>query len=309
MHTRLIFPMLILAACIILPRSVPAAEAEKAPQTQNTRSKMIFGVPVNVNMAGPGSMPEGVLYTAINASFSDKVTPHGNTTRRLSDSFNQAWLLKVRYGITEYLEIWSTTPYTNSRRTNPEPNPQSIYGINDTVVCFTFGPWHERRGDPFTASASAGVWVPMAAWGADHPAGLGVMGFRGQAAVGKFLTNNIKIETEGVWTTRFGRGNQGVRLGDQFQWNSQIRYLFDYFDIGLESTLVRQLTSDQKKDGRTRDMRSKSTEWFVGPSVNFAIDPLGMWVGVGALFPVMQDYQSPTKAENVRFELKIAKLW
>jgi hypothetical protein len=308
MNIRRIFSMLILAAYIISPQSVLAAEEAKAPQAKSTRSKLIFGVPVNVNIAGPGSMPEGVLYTAINTSFADKVTPTGNT--KSSDVFSQTWLLKLRYGITDYLEVWTTTPYINNRRTNPEPNPQVIYGIGDTVLALTFGPWHERRGDAFTASASVGVWLPMAAWGDDHPPGLGVMGFRGQAAVGKFLTKDIKIETEGVWNTRFDRGNQNVRLGDQFQWNSQIRYLFDYFDIGVESSMVWQHSSDRFISGLgTRDLRNGYTEWFVGPSVNVAIEPLGMWAGIGAFFPVMRYTDSPTKVENVRLEFKRAKLW
>jgi len=38
-------------------------------------------------------------------------------------------------------------------------------------------------------------------------------GFRGQAAVGKFLTKDVKIETEGVWSsTRFAPGKQDVRI-------------------------------------------------------------------------------------------------
>ncbi|MCL2122531.1 MAG: hypothetical protein FWH34_00425 [Desulfovibrionaceae bacterium] len=309
MKNRCIFLAFLLAACMISPQSVPAAEAKKDPQPQSTRSRMIFGPPVNVNISGPGSMPEGVLMTGINVSFADKVTPFGNASRS-SDVFSQTWLLKVRYGITDYLEIWTTTPYINNRRTNPEPNPQFIYGIGDTVLNLTFCPWHERRGDSFTASASAGLWLPMAAWGAHHPPGLGVMGFRGQAAVGKFLTKDIKIETEGVLNARFARGNQDVRLGDQYQWNSQIRYLFDYFDIGVESSMVWQLSSDKVISGLgARDLRNGYTEWFVGPSVNVAIDPLGMWAGIGAFFPVMRYTDSPTKVENVRFEFKIAKLW
>jgi len=311
MDTRRIFFMIILAAYIISPQSSLAAEETKTPQAQSTRSKMIAGVPVNVNIAAAGSMPEGVLYTGINASFADKVTPTGNT--KSSDVFSQAWLLKLRYGITDYLEIWSTTPYLNMQRTNPEPSRPVIYGVADSVLSLTLAPWQERRGDPVTASVSAGFWLPVGAWGKDNPAGYGTTGFRGQAAVGKFLTKDIKVDTEGVWNTRFVRGNQDVRLGDQFQWNSQIRYLFDYFDIGVESTLIWQIASYREKTnqaGPSMDMRNGYTEWLVGPSVNVACEPLGMWVGVGAFFPVMQRYQSDgAKVENVRLEFKIAKLW
>ena len=310
MKTRSLFlRTFLLTVCIISLLPTLTAEAEQVPQKQSTRSKMIFGPPVNVNIAGPGSMPEGVLMTGINTSFADKVTKFGNPSRS-PDVFSQAWLLKLRYGITDYLEVWTTTPYYHQRRTNPEPTPHTIYGVGDTVLALTFGPWHERRGDPVTISGSVGLWLPMAAWGDDNPPGLGVLGFRGQAAVGKFVTKDIKVETEGVWSTRFARGNQEVRLGDQFQWNSQIRYLFDHFDIGVESSMVWQFSSDRYISGRgTRDLRNGYTEWFVGPSVNVAIEPLGMWAGIGAFFPVMRYTDSPTKVENVRFEFKIAKLW
>ena len=318
MHIRLVFILFILAACIISPQTVPAAEAEKAPQTQSARSKNIFGPPVNVNISGPGTVPEGVLYTAINASFADKVRNTRNARGdrgRPSDTFQQLWLLKLRYGITDYLEIVSVTPYVNQRITNPEPKRYStIYGLMDSTLYFALAPWQERRGDPFTASISAGVWLPVGAWGRDNPPGYGVAGFRGQAAVGKWLNKDIKIETEGVWSsTRFASGNQDVRLGDQFQWNSQIRYLFNYFDIGLESTLIWQLNSHRERTTSryaSGDMRNSSTEWFVGPSVNVAIEPLDMWVGLGAFFAAMQRFQGvQRKVENVRFEFKIGKLW
>jgi len=301
--------MLIVAAFSISPQYSSAAEAEQKAQKQNTRSKMLFAPPVNVNLMGAGGVPDGMLLTNINTSFADKIRPLDGA-RRGSDVFSQTWLLKLRYGITDYLEIWSTTPYINNRRTNPEPNPQYIYGIGDSYLGLVFTPWHERRGDPFSASASAAALVPIAAWGDHHPAGFGVWGFRGQAAIGKFLTQDIKIETEGVWVTRFDRGNQDVHIGDQFQWNGQIRYLFNYFDIGIESSLVWQLASDRKRPGQgVVDLRNGYTEWFVGPSVNFAIDPLGMWAGLGAFFPVMQRYQTPSKVENIRIEFKIGKVW
>ncbi|MDR2696174.1 MAG: transporter [Deltaproteobacteria bacterium] len=314
MKTTCLLLMFILAACGISPQPAPAAEEEQSARKQSTRSRMIFGPPVNVNIAGPGSMPEGVLLTGINTSFANKITPVGNAGSRASDVFGQQWLLKLRYGITDYLEIWSTIPYINNRRTNPEPNPQYIYGVADSVLALTLCPWHERRGDPLTASASAGVLLPVAAWGKDHMPGMGVMAFRGQAAVGKFLTKDIKIETEGLWITRFARGNQNVRLGDQFQWNSQIRYLFNSFDIGLESSLVSQTASDREARGNVSSMRNGYTEWFVGPSVNVAIEPLSMWVGLGAFFPVLYSLHDERRApaakmENVRVEFKIGKLW
>lgn len=320
MKTRWIVLMLLLVACALVPQYVSAAEteAEKDAPKQSTRSKMIVGIPVEVNLMGAGGLPDGKLLTEINASFADSVRSQGErTNRNMSDVFAQTWVMRVRYGITDYLEAWAVTPYINDYRSNPQPAsggsgvPNTIYGIGDTFLGLLYTPLHERRGDPLTLSASAAALVPMAAWGVDHPAGFGVWGFRGQAAIGKFLTQDIKVETEGVWVSRFGgRGNQDVQIGDQFQWNTQARYLFDTFDIGLESTMIWQLTSYRYQPGQgNTDLRSFSHEWYVGPSVNFAMDKLGMWAGFGVFFPVVQRFQSPGKVENLRVEFKIGKIW
>ena len=82
------------------------------------------------------------------------------------------------------------------------------------------------------------------------------------------------------------------------------------FDIGLESVLTKTESSDKRlPTGDHINTYSGTTEWVVGPSINLAIEPLKMWVGVGAFFPVMQEAKSSTKMEDVRWEFKIAKVW
>ena len=308
MRTVCVFLMFVAISFAASPQPSMATEAEKDTLKQNTRSRMIFGPPVNVNLMGAGGMPEGKLLTVINTSFAEKTRAKDGA--KSPDVFSQVWLLKLRYGITDYLELWSTTPYISNRRTNPEPDPKNIYGVGDSFLGLLFSPLHERRGDPLTASVSAAFLIPIAAQGSHHPPGMGVSGFRGQAGVGKFLTRSLKIETEGVWNTRFDRGNQDVRLGDQFQWNGQVRYLFDHFDLGLESNLTWQRSSDRVFPGLGAvDLRNGYTDWFIGPSANFAIDKLGMWAGIGVFLPVIQRFDSPSKVENARFEFKIGKIW
>ena len=145
-------------------------------------------------------------------------------------------------------------------------------------------------------------------------------GARGAAAVGAWVTKDIKMDTEFVWSGPFERGNQNVERGDQWQWNTNIRYLWDWIDVGFESSLVVQESGNKKIDGRwlangswrdssTTNTRNGYTEWLVGPSMNVAVDSLGMWAGIGAFFPVVQDYKGPAKVEDVRWELKIGKVW
>jgi len=60
--------------------------------------------------------------------------------------------------------------------------------------------------------------------------------------------------------------------------------------------------------GKT-SLKNGSTEWFVGPSINYAIDRYNLWFGIGIFFPVVQNFDSPTKAEDYQLTFKIGKVW
>jgi hypothetical protein len=182
----------------------------------------------------------------------------------------------------------------------------------------------------------------MAAWSKDSMPGMGVWGHKVQVGIGKsFFDRRLKIETEGVWLGRWSRGNERVRIGDQFQWNTQIRYMFDWFDIGIENYMYWKQSNVTDRNGPPGfsgsrpihpdegpgdfNMRNGCFEWYVGPSMNFAIEPLKMWAGIGVFFPVYQEpfysvkrYGDQTtrflpggggRFENARFEFKIGKTW
>lgn len=282
------------------PREEPAKQ-------QSGRAKMLFGQPVNVNIAGGGTLPKGKALTILNASFADKT--NGKRGYSGSDVFSQLWLAKFRYGITDNLELSMTAPYINNKRSNPRPHPEHIEGFSDTAVALVVAPFNLHQGDPVAWSIYAGLLTPTGTGGKNHLPGVGVWGWRLSTGVATFLTDNIKADMDVSWSGPFERGNQKVRRGDQFQWNSQVRYLFDNFDIGLESTLVHQESGDKSTSAGDLNLRNGYTEWLVGPSVNVPIDALNMWAGVGVFFPVMQDYKGPAAVEDARFEFKIGKLW
>lgn len=305
---------LLFCGAMLLALSTPGLAAEEAvtaqekPKVQSTRAKALFGAPVNVNIAGGGSLPKGTALTMINTSLANKQRSERGYAG--SDIFSQVWLLKMRYGITNHLEIATTLPYINNDRDTQAVGPKHIEGFADQVVQFTFAPWNQHQGDSFSAGLTAGVLIPTGTWGKNHVPGVGVWGGRLAAGIGKFVTRNIKLDTELVWSGAFERGNQKVKRGDQFQWNTNMRYLFDYVDFGIESTLVYQDSGDKKlPDGSTMGLRNGYTEWFIGPSMNVAIAPLDMWVGVGMFFPVLQDVKGPAVLEDVRFEFKVGKVW
>jgi hypothetical protein len=271
---------------------------------------MLFGQPVNVNIAGGGTLPQGKALTILNASFADRTRAKKGFTG--PDVFGQVWLLKLRYGITNYIEVNATTPYINNERSpKPANGPRHIEGFGDQAVGFTFALLNEHQGDPAALSFQTALLLPTGNYGKNHLPGNGVWGGRVQAGIGKFfMERRVRLETEISYAGPFDRGNQKVKRGGAFEWNAQARYLFDRFDIGLESNMtIRESGSRQLPNGNIVNLRNGSTEWVVGPSVNVGLDALGMWAGIGVFFPVVQDVRGPSKVEDVRYEFKIGKLW
>jgi hypothetical protein len=123
------------------------------------------------------------------------------------------------------------------------------------------------------------------------------------------LQPGLHVDTELIWNGPFERGNQEVRNGQSFQWNAQIRQAFSRFDIALESNFIRQLSANRATSSGQVNLREGYSQWFVGPSANLAVDALGIWVGVGAFFPVYRHFDGPSPSERYRLEFKIAKVW
>lgn len=220
-----------------------AALAADGTATQKKRPRSLLGTPVNVNIAGGGSLPKGTALTMINTSFADK----SSSKRDYSGHglFSQSWLLKIRYGITNHFEISTTVPFIHNNRYGDNPAGSNYtQGFSDPVLQVVVAPWNQHQGDPLSASLTLGLLLPMGTQGKNHLPGVGAWGGRAAAGIGKWVTKDIKLDTELVWSGPFERGNQKVKRGDQYQWNVNARYLFTYWDIGIESTLIHQESGD-----------------------------------------------------------------
>jgi hypothetical protein len=279
-----------------------------AQNKSGTRARSLIGTPVNVNIAASGTLPQGVVLTMINASFADKTRArHGGSGT--PDTFGQVWLGKVRYGITDRLEIGVVQPYINNNRSGRHTGPEVIEGLGDTTLQLTYAVGNTFLGDPINLSFGAAALLPAGQYGKTHLPGNGAWGGRLVGAIGVWPTKDIRLDTEVSWSGPFERGNQHVKRGQQFQWNAFARYLWDNVDVGFESSVVHQESGDKSMECGQRNLRNGYTEWFAGPSMNVAIDSLAMWAGVGVFFPLVQDVQGPTKVEDARFEFKIGKIW
>ncbi|GHT83103.1 hypothetical protein AGMMS49543_09460 [Betaproteobacteria bacterium] len=299
-----LYPLLCLCAL-----STPAmAEPGREPSPASAIPRVLMGTPpVNVNTSAAGSLPKNLFFSALNVSFADKTHAEKGGAAR-SDVFGQTWLLKLRYGLTDHVEFVAITPYIDQSRSHPTPSPKHLGGWGDQVIGINAAPFNLHQGDPFALSFSAAVLLPTGQEGKRHLPGNGAWGWRVGAAYGRFLTPNLKLDTEGVWSGPFERGNQEVKRGQSWQWNSQLRYLFHAFDLGLESSLVHQKSAHAYTPAGKVSTRNGVTEWFVGPSLNIVL-PADAWLGIGVFFPVHRHFDGPNKSENKRVELKIGKLW
>ncbi len=304
---------LILAGCLLLG-SVVSAGAEGGVFANDKPSPLLVA-PVNVGIAGGAILPKGMLLTAINASFRDK-THHEGPEGPASDVFSQLWLLKVRYGLFDRMEVSVVTPYVNNDIDNQFWRPE---GFGDVTVGTSLALLSERAGHPLWVTLGLGLALPT---GDEHLAGAGSLGGRVSLSWSKNFTKNIMAAGDFVWETPLGRGHDpyagpgntrfdGVRRGDKYTATAHVRYRFNYFDLGLETIYEKSEsgTGYLRNSDDSANMKNGTTEWVVGPSMNFAIDPVKMWVGVGAFFPVYQDAKGPTKMEDVRWEFKVGKTW
>ena len=286
-----------------------ADEVQQQPAKPKGPSKLL-GPPVNIAISGGGLLPQGILLTAVNASFRDKTDQVKGSNS--PDVFSQIWLLKVRYGLLDRLEINTVGSYVNNERSGTYAGFKHIEGVGDQSIGFSYALLSQRAGDPLWATFSGSLLLPTAPYGKNHIPGAGTWGGRASLGLTKWFTPNIKGDMDLTIQGPFERGNQKVERGSEYQWNVQMRYLFDKlpFDIGLESSLTKVESGNKDlPTGRNIDIHNGTTEWVVGPSVNVAIEPLGMWAGVGAFFPVMQEAKGPTKMEDVRWEFKVGKIW
>ncbi|MDR0563560.1 MAG: transporter [Azoarcus sp.] len=285
-----------------------AFQTNAADENTGQASPLLRAVPpVNVNLSAAGTLPKGVLFSALNVSFANK--EHSERGYAGSEIRSSAWLLKLRYGLTDSLELAAITPYVDLSRSNPTPHPKHVRGVGDQIIGFSFAPYNLRMRDPYSLHFTAALALPTGREGTRYRPGNDAWGWRLGTAYGIPLTPSLRLDTELVWSGPFERGNQGVRRGQNFQWNAQLRHAFRIFDVALESSVVRQESGNRETPAGQINLRNGYTEWFAGPSMNLAVDALGTWMGAGVFFPISRHFDGPSPSERYRLEFKIGKIW
>lgn len=300
-----IAPLVILLALLLPAVALAAEEGELAKRAAVLKATP----PVGVNTGSSGTLPEGVWFTSINASFSDKHRAKKDGGAK-SDYFSQFWLYKIRYGITSQLEFVTLGTYANNSYRSPTPTPSHVEGYGDQSFGLSYAFFNGHMGDPLSMAVGLTISAPTAPQGDNHVPGASVWGGRASFNVGTWITDDLKVDTEFAVSTPFERGNQKVKRGTQYAWSTQFRYVFNEFDLGLESNFIKVESGDiDLPGGGNRNLKNGYTEWYAGPSMNVAFDKINAWLGVGYFFPLYQHVEGPAKVDNGRLEFKFAKLW
>ncbi len=283
--------------------TVPA-ESQAA---QSEKMSPLSGTPVNSAVSGGTIVPKGFLLSALNFSYRDKDDIVDDAGAGARTSEQQLFLLKLRYGLADRFEIAFVPGYVSNRRdAYGNAGSDRIDGPTDFALGGTYAPFLQRLGDPLSLSFTLGVNMPTGQEGSGRLPGGDVWSYNAKMGVSKVWHPKHRIDWDLGFVQPTATGNQGVRKDTVVAMTGSYHYVFTpNFDVGLEFTL--ENSKDWERDGV--DMRNAYTEMYVGPSMNFNMPQWNLWLGIGAFVPVYRDYDIPTASDDLRFEVKLGKLW
>lgn len=287
-----------------------AADQSEISVTQPEKSEKmspLSGTPVNSAISGGGIVPKGMLLTALNFSYRDKDHIVNNAGLGARTSQQELYLLKLRYGLADRVELLFVPGYvSNHRDAYRTQKADHVDGPTDFAFGGTYTPLSQRLGDPFSLGLSLVVNMPTGKDGPEYLPGGGAWSYGAKVGITKVWHPNHRIDWDLGFTQPTETGNQGVRKGTAITMTGSYHYVFNpYFDVGLEFTL--ENSKAWERNGVS--MNNKYTEMYVGPAINFCIPEWNLWMGAGVFVPVIRDYDIPTASDNIRIELKLGKVW
>lgn len=297
------FPVLYLVwlalALFVFPAGVQADDEDSG----RTFGKM-QGVPASVAIGGGGLLPAGHAITALNFSFRDKyesVTGEDLKTNRNVDNTTIMNLLKLRYGVTDRVEVQAVIPYVFF----DPASGRNRDSWGDITVSGVYGFLQEKFGDPVSLALSLRAGLPTGSMGPDALPGGGA--WSGQTALSMTKTWGLNQVVLDIWgAAPFEEGNQHVRKGNSYGLNYKYAYaLTQYLDAGIEGTIEHAATG--KRLGT--ELKNDYTEWYTGPAMTYNIPGTNIDLCIGAYLPVYREYGQNTSSDSVRVDGKLFLVW
>lgn len=304
--------------CGMVMSTLACAEAFSADKTATVQDasgepkkveKMggLSGTPVNSAISGGALVPKGLLLSALNFSYRDKDDIVDDKGFGARTSENELYLLKLRYGLTDRVELAFVPGYINNHRDAfGRSGSDRIDGPTDFALGASYAIFSQRLGDPLSFAATLGVNMPTGQEGPDHPPGGDVWSYNAKIGLSKVWHPNHRVDWDLGVVQPTETGNQGVKKDTTWTMTGSYHYVFTpNFDIGLE------FTADNCQDWERNDINLNNgfTEVYVGPTANYVMPQWNMWLGAGLFFPVVRDYDVATASDDVRIEIKLGKIW
>ena len=288
-----------------------AAQGEGAPKPKNR----VPG-PAITPAAWPGgtSMPKGAFAIVNHVTYSEGepylgnspyTARHPKTGAKVGPRSNELTvnLFKLRYGITDRLDIRTSTPFVDNNISRHPATGGGTWkgGVGDTTMMLRYQIMPRTDEIPFCVALDAGVILPTGHTGdpnkytATNAFGVVVGGGA------SWINFNQRLDVDGRYAM-YGEGRHGIQPGNYFLAHAHYAYaLSRYFDLGAETSL----RIEEERDVNGVGQKDSFTEWYAGPKMQIKIPEWSnLMIGAAVLFPVYRHYESSRLSTDARFEFR-----
>ena len=208
-------------------------------------------------------------------------------------------VFKVRYGITDYLEIRTATPYVSVNIKNHSADDNWKGGLGDTTMMLRYGIKKRTEGSPFSVAVDLGTTLPTGKVG-DEDKYLATNAFSLIIGGGvSWVDNNQRVDFDGRYAA-YTEGAHDIKPGDFALFHGHYAYAISRnFDLGVEG----YYRNEQASEVNGKSQNDTFSEAYIGPKMQIKIPELAyLMIGTAVLFPVYRNYDSLKLSTDTRYE-------
>lgn len=211
-------------------------------------------------------------------------------------------VFKLRYGITDRLEIRTATPFIDLSIRNHNADGTWKGGWGDTTMMLRYGVKKRTEDSPFSLALDLGVTLPTGEVG-DKDKYLATNAFSVIMGGGaSWADHNQRVDVDARYAA-YTEGTHGIRPGDFALFHGHYAYaLSRNFDLGAEG----YYRLEQAGEINGTSQRDAFQEAYVGPKIQIKVPELAsMMMGAAILFPVYREYDAMHLSTDTRYEFSM----
>ena len=208
-------------------------------------------------------------------------------------------VLKLRYGITDRLEVRTATPFINLDINNYNANGSWKGGMGDTTMMLRYGLKKRTEDSPFSVALDLGLTLPTGEVG-DKDKYLATNAFSLIMGGGfSWADYNQRVDFDGRYAA-YAEGAHGIKPGDFALFHGHYAFaLSRNVDIGAEAYY--RIEQQSEIDGKGQ--RDAYSEAYIGPKIQIKIPELSyLMIGAAVLFPAYRHYDGTRFSTDTRWE-------